>query len=80
MVKSVTNCNRLKSKVVDLTVDYLKYEINDYKMGRILNISQEIKGLTEDSVALDEDDLKDIIKFCVEEGFLEWDCSECPIQ
>ena len=49
-------------------------------MGRILNISQEFKGLTEDIVALDEDDLKDIIKFCVEEGFLEWDCSKCPIQ
>ena len=59
--------------------EFLKYTIEDYGMKDILRIFQGFNGLLE-SVVLDEDDLKEIIKFCVEEGFLEWDCNECPIQ
>ena len=66
--------------MVDLNNNYLKYEILDYRSGVVLRISQGVRGLVNSDVLLDEDDLKDIIKFCVEEGFLEWDCSECPIQ
>lgn len=62
-----------------MNIEYLKYGIEDYG-NDVLKISQGISGLHEESVVLDEDDLKDIIKFCIEEGFLEWDCSECPIQ
>lgn len=59
---------------------YLKYEILDYKSGVVLRISQGVRGIVNSDVLLDEDELKDVIKFCVEEGFLDWDCSECPIQ
>lgn len=66
--------------MVDLTKDCTKWMLVDFGRGQLLNISHEIKGLRKDSVVLDEDELKDIIKFCIEKGFLEWDCNECPIQ
>ena len=66
--------------MVDLNIEFLKYTIEDYGMKDMLKIFQGVSGLHEKSVVLDEDELKDVIKFCVEEGFLEWDCSECPIQ
>ena len=66
--------------MVDLNNKYLKYEILDYKSGVVLRISQGVRGIVNSDVLLDEDELKDVIKFCVEEGFLDWDCSECPIQ
>lgn len=60
--------------------EFLKYTIEDYGMKDILRIFQGFKGLLGESVVLDKEDLKNIIQFCIEEGFLEWDCSECPIQ
>ena len=67
--------------VVDLNRDYLKIELVDTRMGVMLNLSQTIGGFERrGDILLDEDELKDVIKFCVEEGFLDWDCSECPIQ
>ena len=66
--------------VVDLNNNYLKYEILDYRSGVVLRISQGVRGIVNSDVLLDEDELKDVIKFCIEDGFLDWDCSECPIQ
>ena len=64
-----------------MTKDYTKWILVDTGMGVMLNLSQTIGGFERrGDILLDEDDLKDIIKFCVEEGFLEWDCNECPIQ
>ena len=59
---------------------FLKCAINYYGRNDLLKISQEITGLHEESVVLDKEDLKDIIQFCIEGGFLEWDCNESPIQ
>ena len=66
--------------MVDLNNNYLKYEILDYRSGVVLRIAQGVRGLVNSDVLLDEDELKDVIKFCIEDGFLEWDCNECPIQ
>lgn len=60
--------------------NYLKYEIVDYRSGVVLRISQGVRGIVNSDVLLDEDELKDVIKFCIEDGFLDWDCRECPIQ
>lgn len=64
-----------------MTEDYTKWILVDTGMGVMLNLSQTIGGFERrGDILLDEDELKDVIKFCVEEGFLEWDCSKCPIQ
>lgn len=61
-------------------MNYLKYLIIESKVEDVVAITQKNYELPEESVLLTRDELMDVIKFCAEEGFLEWDCKECPIQ
>lgn len=61
-------------------MNYLTYQIIESKVEDVVAISQKNYELPEESVFLTRKELMDIIKFVIEEGFLDWDCSECPIQ
>lgn len=70
--------------MVDLRKEYFECEIMDLGAGRLLNICTKrlnTKDNTFEEVRmfLREDELKRVVEYCIEKGFLDWDCSECPI-